>query len=74
MTTNQSLPPASPNADPGFEIVWDFAHYRLVPPAEHLLPGNPLRDGWEAGQSIFGVRTLRATPHVKTWLQLRLGA
>ena len=67
-----SLPPHL--SDPGFEIGWDFAHYRLVPPAEHLLAGNPVRDGWEAGQAVFGARTLRATPHVRKWLQLRLGA
>ena len=74
MTSSHRLPATSPHSDPGFEIGWDFAHYRLVPPAEQLLPGNPVRDGWEAGQSVFGVRTLRATPHVKKWLQLRLGA
>ena len=62
------------NTDPGFEIGWDHAHHRLVPPAEHLLPGNPVRDGWEAGQAVFGTRTLRVTPQVKRWLQLRLGA
>jgi hypothetical protein len=60
--------------DPGFEIGWDHAHHRLVPPAEQLLPGNPVRDGWEAGQAVFGSRTLRATPQVRKWLQLRLGA
>jgi hypothetical protein len=75
MKSSPSLPPpASAHADPGFEIGWDFAHYRLVPPVEQLLPGNPVRDGWEAGQAVFGVRTLRTTPHVKKWLQLRLGA
>lgn len=74
MTSSPSLPAAPASADPGFEIGWDFAHYRLVPPVEQLLPGNPVRGGWEAGQAVFGVRTLRATPHVKKWLQLRLGA
>lgn len=74
MTSSPILPLASAHSDHGFEIGWDFAHYRLVPPAEQLLPENPVRDGWEAGQAIFGVRTLRATPHVKKWLQLRLGA
>lgn len=74
MTLSRFHPAAMPHLDPGFEIGWDFAHYRLVPPAEHLLPGNPIRDGWEAGQSVFGVRTLRATPYVRKWLQLRLGA
>lgn len=74
MTSSANLPSVSAHADPGFEIGWDFSHYRLAPPAEHLLPGNPVRAGWEAGQAIFGTRTLRATAHVKKWLQLRLGA
>lgn len=74
MNSHRRLPADAADADPGFEIGWDFAHHRLVPPAEHLLPGNPVRDGWEAGQAVFGTRTLRATPHVRKWLQLRLGA
>lgn len=74
MTSNPSLRSGSAQADPAFEIGWDFAHYRLVPPVEQLLPGNPVRDGWEAGQAVFGMRTLRATPHARKWLQLRLGA
>jgi hypothetical protein len=74
MTSSPPLPPASAHPDPGFEIGWDFAHHRLVPPAEQLLPGNPVRDGWEAGQAVFGLRTLRASPYVRKWLQLRLGA
>ena len=74
MTISNCLTATVAHSDPGFEIGWDFAHYRLLPPAEHLLPGNPVRDGWEAGQTVFGVRTLRATLHVKKWLQLRLGA
>lgn len=74
MTSSVVLPSASIQSDPGFEIGWDFAHYRLVPPVEQLLPGNPVREGWEAGQAVFGVRTLRPTPHVRKWLQLRLGA
>lgn len=74
MTSSLRLPSASDHSEPGFEIGWDFAHFRLVPPVEQLLPGNPVRDGWEAGQAVFGMRTLRATPHVRKWLQLRLGA
>ena len=58
----------------GFEIGWDYAHHRLTPPVEHLQQGNPLRHGWEAGRAVFGARTLRATPHVRKWLQLRLHA
>ena len=48
----------------GFEIGWDHAHYRLVPPADHLHAGHPVRQGWEAGQAVFGLRTLRATPRL----------
>ena len=58
----------------GFEIGWDHAHYRVVPPAAHLHPGHPVRQGWQAGQCVFGARTLRATPQVRKWLQLRLNA
>lgn len=74
MTSSQCLTATPVHCCPGFEIGWDFAHYRLVPPVEQLLPGNPVRDGWEAGQSVFGARTLRSTAHVRKWLQLRLGA
>jgi hypothetical protein len=74
MNTIHRQPDATLHQGPGFELGWDYAHYRLVPPVEQLLPGNPVRDGWEAGQAVFGVRTLRATPHVRKWLQLRLGA
>ena len=58
----------------GFEIGWDHAHYRLVPPVEHLHHGHPVRQGWQAGQAVFGARTLRTTLHVRRWLQLRLTA
>ncbi|HEV8691534.1 MAG TPA: hypothetical protein VGQ91_14635 [Ideonella sp.] len=60
--------------DPGFQLGWDYAHHGLVPPAEHLLPGHPLRQGWEAGRVTFGRRTLKASRHVQQWLQLRLAA
>jgi hypothetical protein len=61
-------------AGKGFEIGWDCAHYRVTPPAEHLQPGNPVRQGWEAGQAAFGTRALFARPPVRKWPQLRLGA
>jgi hypothetical protein len=66
-----------PAADPdrtAFEIGWDFAHYRLVPPADHLHAGHPVRQGWEAGHAAFGLRTLQPRPQVRKWLQLRLNA
>jgi hypothetical protein len=57
-----------------FEIGWDHAHYRLTPPADALADGHPVRQGWLAGQTVFGTRTLKPTPHVRKWLQLRLNA
>jgi len=70
-------PPADSEAPfdaAGFEIGWDHAHYRVMPPVEHLHAGHPVRQGWQAGHCVFGARTLRATPHVRKWLQLRLNA
>lgn len=58
----------------GFEIGWDHAHYGVVPPAEHLHPAHPLRQGWDAGRASFGQRTLKPSRHVRKWLQLRLHA
>ena len=71
--------PACASGQPGrddiaFELGWDHAHHGLVPPAEHLLPANPVRQGWEAGRASFGNRTLKPTRHVRKWLQLRLQA
>ena len=70
--------PAARDTDPvaaaGFEIGWDFAHYRLTPPPEALAEGHPVRQGWQAGAAAFGVRTLKPTRHVRKWLQLRLNA
>ena len=58
----------------GFEIGWDHAQHRLVPPVQHLHAGSPVRQGWQAGRALFGTRTLRVTRHVRKWLQLRLNA
>jgi hypothetical protein len=58
----------------GFEIGWDHAHHALIPPLEHLHDGSPVRQGWGAGRAAFGRRTLRASPQVRLWLQLRLAA
>lgn len=62
----------------GFELGWDFARHGLVPPAEHLGGGCPLRQGWEAGLASTGQRALRASRpasrHVRKWLQLRVQA
>ena len=60
--------------DTGFELGWDYAHYAAVPPADHLHPLSPVRQGWEAGRECFGRRTLQHNRFVRKWLQLRLGA
>ena len=58
----------------GFELGWDYAHYRVAPPAPFAHEASPLRNGLLAGQAAFGLRTLAATRHVRKWLQLRLNA
>jgi hypothetical protein len=58
----------------GFELGWDYAHYRLVPPAPYAQEPSPLRHGLLAGQAAFGVRTLQPGASVRKWLQLRLHA
>jgi hypothetical protein len=73
----QALPRAAavkPVDADGFVIGWDFAHYRLTPPAAQLAEGQPVRQGWLAGAAVFGARTLKPTPQARAWLQLRLGA
>ncbi len=57
-----------------FELGWDYAHYRLTPPPEALTEGHPVRQGWQAGGAVFGSRTLKPTPPVRKWLQLRFSA
>ena len=61
-------------ADAGFELGWDHAHYAMVPPAEHLHPLSPVREGWEAGRECFGRRTLLPHRFARKWLQVRLNA
>jgi len=58
----------------GFELGWDYAHYRVVPPAPYAQEPSPLRNGLLAGQATFGARTLQPTRTVRKWLQLRLHA
>ncbi|MGY4831609.1 hypothetical protein ACVNIS_23765 [Sphaerotilaceae bacterium SBD11-9] len=58
----------------GFELGWDYAHYRVNPPAPYAQEPSPLRSGWLAGQATFGNRTLEPTRHARKWLQLRLHA
>lgn len=69
-----SCPDRAPDPATGFEIGWDFAHHALTPPAEQMLPGTSLRQGWDAARATFGVRTLAPTRYTRKWLQLRLNA
>jgi hypothetical protein len=55
----------------GFDIGWDHAHHGLVPPAELLLDGTPLGQGWRAGRAVFGRRTLATQRATRQWLALR---
>ena len=75
-------PDASPNAGSvsqtataadatGFDIGWDHAHHGLVPPAELLLEGTPIGQGWRAGRAVFGRRTLATGRATRQWLALR---
>jgi hypothetical protein len=65
------LPPDSCE-ERGFAIGWDHAHHGLVPPAELLLEGTPVAQGWRAGKAVYGARTLAAGRMVRQWLTLRL--
>ena len=55
----------------GFDIGWDHAHHGLVPPAELLLDGTPIGQGWRAGRAVFGRRTLSTGRSTRQWLALR---
>lgn len=77
--TATEVPPAvapatGPDADPGDALGFDHARYGLVPPADCLWPGHPVREGWERGRRLVGRRTRPATPAVQRWLGLRLAA
>ncbi|MDB5821196.1 MAG: hypothetical protein JWQ11_4836 [Rhizobacter sp.] len=58
----------------GFELGWDYAHYRVAPPATQLDERSPVRHGYEAGKAAFGQRTLAANAAVRRWLGIRLYA
>lgn len=68
----------TPCADPldrvGFDIGWDHARHALVPPAEMMLDGTPVSQGWLAGRAVFGRRSAPASRGVRQWLALRLEA
>jgi hypothetical protein len=66
------VPPQAEACDrTGFDLGWDHAHHGLVPPAELLLDGTPVSQGWRAGKAVFGRRTLGSTRAVRQWLALR---
>ncbi len=71
-------PEADPTSQPstaadatGWALGWDHAHHGLVPPAELLLEGTPIGQGWRAGRAVFGRRTLRTGRATRQWLALR---
>ena len=79
LTRTPAHPSPTQSASPtfesiGFELGWDYAHYRVTVPAAYAQEPSPLRSGLLAGQAAFGSRTLAATRHVRKWLQLRLHA
>ena len=65
-------PALAPVDRTGFDIGWDHAHHGLVPAAELLHPGAPVRQGWMAGKAVFGHRTLPGGRHLRQCLLLRL--
>jgi hypothetical protein len=67
-------PAAAPLDRVGFDIGWDHARHALVPPAELMLDGTPVSQGWLAGPR--GVRPPQRGRHtrVRQWLALRLQA
>lgn len=80
LATLSAAPSVTPIAAPsaidqiGFELGWDHAHHGLPPAAPYDCQPSALRDGLVSGRAAFGARTLRATPAVRQWLQLRLHA
>lgn len=69
-----ATPHADPHDDPGYALGWDHARHGLTPSLDTLPVGSPLRQGWLAGQALFGARTLPARAAVRQWLALRLQA
>ncbi|HSI47220.1 MAG TPA: hypothetical protein VLA61_03040 [Ideonella sp.] len=74
MPRHGSLATSADEFGAGFEIGREHARYGVVPPAQHLLPGHPVRQGWALAQPAFDGRTRRADPAVRMWLRLRLHA
>jgi hypothetical protein len=66
--------PADPLDRVGFDIGWDHARHALVPPAELMLDGTPVSQGWRAARAVFGHRVQASSRGVRQWLALRLEA
>ena len=66
-----SAPDAGFDAE-GWRIGWEHARHGIAPPADHLHPGHPVREGWQAGRDAFGARALVPSRAARLWLQLRL--
>jgi len=58
----------------GFDIGFDHARHALVPPAELMLDGTAVCQGWRAGRALFGLRTPAGPRGLRQWLALRLQA
>lgn len=67
-------PPSDALDRGGFEVGWDHGRHALVPPADLLLEGTPVGQGWRAARAVFGHRTAPTTRGVRQWLALRLEA
>jgi len=65
---------ASAFDESGFRIGLDHARYGLTPPADHLHPAHPVREGWLRGRTLFAGRVLPARREARQWLALRLDA
>jgi hypothetical protein len=72
--TPLAFDPTPADLQTGFDIGWDHARHGLLPPAGPWQDGHPVHQGWCAGRSCFGDRTLAASRRVRLWLALRLHA
>ena len=73
------LPDGAAAADTGFDAAGQaigraYARHGLMPPADHLHAGHPVRRGWEAARVGAPTCSGPATRHVERWLGLRLTA
>ena len=58
----------------GRAIGRDYARHGLMPSPDHLHPGHPVRQGWEAARLALARGARPASRHVQRWLDLRLAA